>query len=86
LTKVADSIFRKQENLTPTASLKNDYFFKGDQFSLNKNFLITPLGLKFLYNQYEIKPYAAGQTVLDIPYAQIKTLLQPGTVVDRYIK
>ncbi|CAM3989406.1 DUF3298 DUF4163 domains-containing protein [Mucilaginibacter galii] len=85
LTQVADSIFRKQENLSPTASLKENYFFKDEKFSLNKNFLITPIGLKFLYNQYEIKPYAAGQTALDIPYAQIKTLLQPGTVVDRYI-
>jgi hypothetical protein len=85
LTQVAEAIFRKQENLTPTASLKNDYFFTGGKFSLNKNFLITPVGLKFLYNQYEIKPYAAGQTVVDIPYDQIKTLLQRGTVVDRYI-
>jgi hypothetical protein len=86
LNKTAEAIFRKQENLTPTASLKNDYFFEGGKFSLNQNFLITPLGLKFLYNQYEIKPYAAGQTVLDIPYSQIKNLLQPGTVVARYTK
>jgi hypothetical protein len=86
LNKIAETIFRKQENLTPTASLKNDYFFNEAKFSLNHNFLITPLGLKFLYNQYEIKPYAAGQTSLTIPYLQIKMLLQPGTVVARYTK
>lgn len=85
LNKVAEKIFRKQENLTPTASLKDNYFFKDDKFSLNQNFLITPLGLKFIYNQYEIKPYAAGQTILDVPYTAIKTLLQPGTVTARYL-
>jgi hypothetical protein len=86
LTAIAEKIFRKQENLTPTASLERDYFFKNGKFSLNQNYLITPIGLKFLYNQYEIKPYAAGQTSLEIPYLQLKTMLQPGTVVARYIQ
>lgn len=86
LNKIAEKIFRKQENLTETASLADNYFFKDAKFSLNQNFLITPIGIKFLYNQYEIKPYAAGQTTLEIPYEQIKTLLQPGTVTARYIQ
>ena len=86
LTKVADSIFRKNENLKDTSSLARDYFFKGNKFSLNNNFLITPLGLRFLYNEYEIKPYAAGTTNLFIPYTSIKTLLKPHTVISQYIK
>ncbi|OCX51496.1 hypothetical protein BEL04_15845 [Mucilaginibacter sp. PPCGB 2223] len=86
LTKIADSIFRKNENLKDTSSLARDYFFKGNKFSLNNNFLITPLGIRFLYNEYEIKPYAAGTTNLFIPYITIKTLLKPHTVVSQYIK
>ncbi|MFD2871861.1 DUF3298 domain-containing protein [Mucilaginibacter ximonensis] len=86
LTTIADTIFRKQEKLTPTQSLANDYFFKDNKFALNENFLITPLGIKFLYNQYEIKPYAAGQTDLFIPYAKIKSLLKPNTVITQYLK
>jgi hypothetical protein len=85
MTKVAEVIFRQQEKLTPTASLANDYFFKDDTFALNENFSITPIGLKFLYNQYEIKPYAAGQTILLVPYAKIKTLLKPHTVITQYL-
>jgi len=86
LNAVADTIFRHDEKLSMDASLAQDYFFKDNQFALNNNFLITPLGLRFLYNQYEIKPYSAGQTVLFIPYAKIKSLLLPHTVVSQYIK
>jgi hypothetical protein len=50
------------------------------------NFSVTPIGIKFLYNQYEIKPYAAGITELFIPYAQIKSLLRPNSVVTQFIK
>jgi hypothetical protein len=86
LTAIADTIFRKEEKLTDTASLTDDYFFKDNKFALNNNFSITPLGLKFLYNQYEIKPYAAGQTTLFIPYAKIKSILKPNTVITQYLK
>lgn len=86
LDSIAEKIFRKDEKLSDTASLANNYFFKDNKFALNDNFLITPIGLKFLYNQYEIKPYAAGTTTLVIPYSQIKSLLRPNTVVAKYAK
>lgn len=86
LNAVAEKIFRKEENLSDTASLSRDYFFKGGKFSLNNNFMITPLGLRFLYNQTEIKPYAAGKTEIIVPYNQIKTLLKPNTIVSQYVK
>lgn len=86
LSSVAEKIFRTDEKLSDTASLATNYFFKDNKFALNDNFLITPTGLKFLYNQYEIKPYAAGTTTLVIPYSQIKSLLRPNTVVAKYAK
>lgn len=86
LNQVADTIFRKEENLEPNASLANDYFFKDAKFSVNRNFLITPLGIRFLYNPYEIKPYAAGQTSIDIPYVKISKLLRPSTPAAIYSK
>lgn len=86
LNAIAEKIFRKQENLSDTSSLKNDYFFKDSKFGLNQNFLISPVGLRFVYNQYEIKPYAAGKTDLIVPYTQIKKLIRPNTVVAQYIK
>lgn len=85
LNKIAEAIFRKNENLDATASLSG-YDFKGEQFALNNNYLITPIGLKFLYNSGEAKPDSYGQLVLFIPYSQILQLLRPNTVVDQYHK
>ena len=86
LTKIAEGIFRKNEKLSDTASLEPNYFFDKGKFALNDNYMLTPLGLRYVYNEYEIKPYAAGQTELIIPYAQIKTLIRPDAVVAQYIK
>jgi hypothetical protein len=86
LVAIAEVIFRKNEKLSDTSSLADSYFFKDNKFALNDNFSITPTGLKFFYNQYEIKPYAAGTTELIIPYSKIKLLLQPNSVVAQYIK
>lgn len=86
LKRTAEAIFRKQEKLSDTSSLARDYFFKDNKFALNDNYSITPLGLRFLYNQYEIKPYAAGITELFIPYKNIQSLLRPNTVVSQFTK
>lgn len=86
LKSVAEKIFRKQEKLSDSAALKPNYLFPGGKFELNNNFLITPIGIRFLYNQYEIKPYPAGETNLLIPYSDILSLLRPNTVITQYIK
>jgi hypothetical protein len=86
LKVIAEKIFRKQENLSDTSSLARDYFFTDAKFALNQNYLISPVGIKFLYNNYEIKPYAAGRTELLVPYEAIRSLIKPNTVIAQYIK
>jgi len=76
LTAVGNTIFRKQEGLTPTQSLEN-YSFENNKFSLNTNFLITEEGLMFFYNTYEIRSYAEGPMELLLPYASLKGILKP---------
>lgn len=85
LNQIAEQIFRKNEGLTPTASLSDAYFFENDQFKLNNNFTITSTGLQFKYNPYEIKPFAAGETILKIPFAQIKALIRPNSLLSRFL-
>lgn len=82
LTAVAEKIFRKNEKLSTTESLKDKYFFENDQFNLNQNFTITNEGLKFLYNPYEIKAYVYGTTELLIPFAELKDIAKPNSLLN----
>lgn len=53
------------------------FYFENDQFTLTNNFAIMKDGLKFLYNPYEVAPYALGQQEILIPYTSLKDLIKP---------
>ncbi len=80
LTRLAEQIFRKNEQLSPQQSLTDQYFFENGQFSLPENFYLREDGIVFLYNAYEIKPYVAGTTTLVLPFDKVKPLIQPSTI------
>ena len=42
---------------------------------LPQNFLITDEGIRFVYNRYEIAPYALGEIELMVPYEELEDLL-----------
>jgi len=48
-----------------------------DEIPLNNNFYFDKENLYFLYNQYEIAPYAAGPVIIKIPFSEIKPFLTP---------
>lgn len=75
LTKIVEKKFRTQHNLTDTASLDKDFFFDDGIFTLNNNFGLTKKSLIIYYNEYEIKPYSEGPTILEIPYEDLKEVL-----------
>lgn len=85
LTDIAESIFRKDEGLSENEGLDN-YFFENNVFVINDNFIITPKGLLFTYNPYEIKAYAEGTTDLLIPYSRLTEFIKPDSFIAKYIK
>lgn len=48
-----------------------------DKVLPNGNICITPTGINFVYNPYEIASYADGIITLFLPYSQLKDLLKP---------
>ncbi|MCI0919936.1 DUF3298 and DUF4163 domain-containing protein [Sphingobacterium rhinopitheci] len=72
LTAIAEKHFRKQENIYEKESLSKDFFFEDGIFTLNDNFGFTKNSLIIYYNEYEIRPYADGPTILEIPYKDLK--------------
>jgi len=81
LRAIGESIFRKNENLAPNASLSDGYFFNEGVFTLPETFTLTKEGIKFLYNPYEIKAYAAGTTELTVPFSKIKDIMKQSSIL-----
>ena len=76
LTKAAEQAFRQARELAPNASLTDaGFWFEGDKFKLNDNVGVLPDGLHFIFNPYEVAPYAMGQTEFTVPYSALRDVL-----------
>jgi hypothetical protein len=76
LLEIAERRYRKEHGLSPSAPLTEDEWFE-DRFVLAESFALSSRGILFLYNPYEIKPYAAGLTTLFLPYGEIREIVAP---------
>lgn len=77
LAREGERAFREARELSDTTSFINNGFeFTDNQFQLNANYGFTPEGIRFVFNSYEVAPYAAGPTEILIPYEKIKDWLK----------
>ncbi len=78
LDKLIERRFRQMRGLSATDPLNGE---KGvlfeNKITHNENFAVTGSGIRFLYNQYEIAPYAAGQITVDLSFDDLKGILKP---------
>lgn len=73
-----EKIFRIARALVDTETLEEQGFsFENNVFTLNENFGVLKAGLDFIFNSYEIAPYAMGPTQFTIPYEDIQSLIIP---------
>ena len=82
-TKIAESYYKECVGLKPSQSLEEDGWFD-NRFVLPSQIAVTPRGLRFHYNAYEIKAYAYGHTDFLLPYAMFRDLIKPGSVIADY--
>jgi hypothetical protein len=87
LSKVAEGIFRKEFKLDEKINLDSaGFFFEHGQFSLPTNYTFTPEGIKFHYNDYEIRSHAEGPYDLVVPYTEIQDIAKPDTYLHNAAK
>jgi len=87
LTKVAENHFRLIRNMKPEETYeKAGYWFENNLFSLNQNFLISKDGLSFCFNQCEIAPYSKGIIEFNIPWSDLKTIVEPNGPGGKFLK
>lgn len=76
ISLVLTSKLRSQIGLADDELLSSNGYFV-DVIEANDNFFISPAGLGFYYNSYEIAPYSTGHTMLFLSFSEISDLLKP---------
>jgi hypothetical protein len=77
LTQLGEKAFKTVHDLKDSVSYSNFGFdFPDNKFQLNDNYGFPAEGIMFVFNSYEIAPYAVGPTTIIIPYEQLKDWLK----------
>ncbi|WP_020558202.1 DUF3298 and DUF4163 domain-containing protein [Thiofilum flexile] len=77
LNSIGERIFRADKKIPANETLADaGYEFPNEHFAVNDNVGVTPEGLVFYFNSYEIAPYALGPTELVIHYDDIPNLIR----------
>ena len=77
VTAIGETYFRALHQLGPDIDLDDaGFWFENNKFHLNNNFSIVGDTIEFLFNSYEIAPYSAGQTEIEIPIEEIKNYIK----------
>jgi len=80
LSMLLTSQLKKDYEIPKNVTLKDAGFFV-DKVEPNHNIYVNGNGIGFLYNSYEIAPYAQGTTNIFLEFRQIKDLVTKGTPV-----
>lgn len=80
LSELLTSQLRQDYEIPDAVTLKEAGFFV-EEVQPNRNIYVNGNGLGFLYNSYEIAPYAQGTTNIFLEFKQIKDLVKKGTPV-----
>ena len=78
-TLISDKIH--EMNSIPTAQSLKDAGFFTDTIKPNDNFYITPDGIGFWYNQYDVASYAAGSIDVFLTFRELKDILNTSGVL-----
>ena len=77
LDTIAQVYFRMARDLGPDDRLDQAGFQFPGPFRLNDNVGVTPAGLLFYFNDYEVGPHSIGPTEFTVPWAALKGLVRP---------
>jgi hypothetical protein len=84
LNDIALKAYKNYRGLKHNQSLVDDCWFE-NSFVLAKEFAITPNGLEFYYNNYEVMPYACGQVAFVIPYRDLEPIISKNSVLNEFL-
>lgn len=74
--RLAEKHFRQQNELSNDNFSDLGFWFENNEFQCNDNFYFADDGIHFLFNIYEIAPYAMGYFEFHVPYSEFGELLK----------
>jgi hypothetical protein len=74
LQERVEAALRVYSGLAEGEPLSSGYYFDDSVEELPDNFCLTPQGITFHWNPYEIAPYAVGPVEITVPYAEVEEL------------
>lgn len=77
---VEESKENEEKDAEPITDLEETDFWT-DSIKSNGNFYITDESINYVFNPYEIAPYYMGQTEVTLPFARLKSLLKPNSII-----
>ncbi|MCF2657914.1 DUF3298 domain-containing protein [Parabacteroides distasonis] len=85
LAQIIVNQLAKDNHVEDPKELENVGFFSVEDIFPNGNFLIHEQGITYYFNEYEIAPYVIGLVQVDLPYSDIRHLLQPESIISPLI-
>jgi len=77
LSAAAEPFFREQQKVPEDTSLEDfGFWFENDQFAVSENFYFSGENIIFVFNPYDIAPYAAGTITLTVPLSALEGILK----------
>lgn len=76
LTGILTAKLRKSTGLMEHVKLTDRGYFT-DQIKPSENFYLSPQGIGFVYNPYEIAPHSFGTITIFVSYAELSEILRP---------
>lgn len=87
LTKVAEEIFRSNYGFKDIKDFsKEGINFKGNTFTLNKNYALSKGGITFRFNEEEIAAHSMGAFEIFIPYSKVKDLIKKDSPLQEIVE
>lgn len=85
---IGEQYFRKNQGLNNGINLEDAGYFvlneneqDDGKFKFTENFSFTETGLRFVYAEYEIGPYAIGMPEFTIPYSELKNVAKSNSIL-----
>ena len=76
---------KSSNNLNGDQKLSENGWFT-DEIKPNENFYVTPGGIGFHYNPYEIAPYSSGSTDIFLTFGELGPFLETSSVISGLIR